>query len=510
MTYKDQDAEYYTDEEFGEELEAASESRFLAILGTSWGLSLVFHGFLLFMMTLVVFLAPRKEKHAKLAVKREIRMKVDETPKPKALFDTPKVEIPRPPVDKPIVPTEPVDVPSEKPKGIDKEALSDKTTTPTLNASDAMGVGGGGSTAFGDRSGKGRAANYGWSSASASSLRSALRWLRDHQSANGSWEAADWKHRCSKGRCSGPGTDEGQARFDVGVTALSLLAFLGDGQTHRSGNYKHTVSRGLHWLMKQQNGSGAIGFGEREDIYNHAIATMALCEAYAMTRDHKIKPKAKRALDFCLKAQNPGQGWRYGVKVGKNDTSVTGWFVLALKAARTAGFKVPSQAFDGALAFLRRATSSRGAAGYFKAGGGSSFIPKQRGMFDQLPTMTAVSLLCRLFAGEKRSTPVLKQGSALVAAAAPSWKSPSGHHSTINYYYWYYGTYAMFQVGGPRWKTWNKAMQSALISHQRTGGCEDGSWDGVGEWCVMGGRVYATAINALTLEIYYRYKRVKG
>jgi hypothetical protein len=30
-------------------------------------------------------------------------------------------------------------------------------------------------------------------------------------------------------------------------------------------------------------------------------------------------------------------------------------------------------------------------------------------------------------------------------------------------------------------------------------------WDPIGEWCVVGGRVYATAINALTLEIYYRY-----
>jgi hypothetical protein len=77
----------------------------------------------------------------------------------------------------------------------------------------------------------------------------------------------------------------------------------------------------------------------------------------------------------------------------------------------------------------------------------------------------------------------------------------------LNFYYWYYGTYAMFQIGESKWRTWNEAMKKALLPTQRRGGCEDGSWDGLGEWCVAGGRVYATALNALTLEIYYRYER---
>ena len=68
----------------------------------------------------------------------------------------------------------------------------------------------------------------------------------------------------------------------------------------------------------------------------------------------------------------------------------------------------------------------------------------------------------------------------------------------------------MFQVGGPKWKEWNKSMQSSLLPTQCMGGPEDGSWPPVGEWCLAGGRVYATAINALTLEIYYRYERAQG
>ena len=41
--------------------------------------------------------------------------------------------------------------------------------------------------------------------------------------------------------------------------------------------------------------------------------------------------------------------------------------------------------------------------------------------------------------------------------------------------------------------------------------CDDGSWDpAVDKWGSIGGRVYATAINVLTLEVYYRYAHVFG
>ena len=75
-------------------------------------------------------------------------------------------------------------------------------------------------------------------------------------------------------------------------------------------------------------------------------------------------------------------------------------------------------------------------------------------------------------------------------------------------FYWYWGSYALFQYGGKKWLTWNEAMKNALLSTQRQGGCADGSWDPVGKWGMVGGRVYSTAINTLTLEIYYRYARI--
>ena len=107
-------------------------------------------------------------------------------------------------------------------------------------------------------------------------------------------------------------------------------------------------------------------------------------------------------------------------------------------------------------------------------------------------------------------TQQIRKGVNLLMREPPLWKEQKGRVlSTINLYYWYYGSYAVFQFGGPTWKKWNDAMQKALLSSQRQGGDEDGSWDPIGEWGIAGGRVYSTAIGAMTLEVYYRFRRAQ-
>jgi hypothetical protein len=79
---------------------------------------------------------------------------------------------------------------------------------------------------------------------------------------------------------------------------------------------------------------------------------------------------------------------------------------------------------------------------------------------------------------------------------------------SIDYYYWFYGSMAMFQIGGKHWKKWREAVLEALLSHQREDGCEKGSWDPLGAWGEEGGRVYTTALAVLALESAYRYTRL--
>jgi hypothetical protein len=93
----------------------------------------------------------------------------------------------------------------------------------------------------------------------------------------------------------------------------------------------------------------------------------------------------------------------------------------------------------------------------------------------------------------------------------PVWQS-----GKIDFYFWYYASLALFQFdgpAGPKWRSWNEEMKNALVKNQNllSTGCRAGSWEPVDLWARhSGGRVYSTAINALTLEVYYRYANVFG
>ena len=249
---------------------------------------------------------------------------------------------------------------------------------------------------------------------------------------------------------------------------------------------------------------------------------MAMAELLLISRDKiKLQKSVDSATRWILRAQNPGFGWKYGYLTGKNDTSVTGWMVLALKTAKactlTRTLKIKKEEYDpafaGALAWFRSATSTvSGITGYQAPGDEGSRItdkyPEDYPFSKELSCMTAVGVLCRLFSGESRRDDAVKAGVAHLMKEIPEWRPATGkRQSKINLYYWYYASYALFQFGGPKWREWNAAMIEALVPTQRVGGCEDGSWDPIGEWGIAGGRVYTTAIGAMTLEVYYRFKR---
>ena len=116
----------------------------------------------------------------------------------------------------------------------------------------------------------------------------------------------------------------------TGATGLALLAFLGAGYTHKDGPYQSEVEKGLYYLTSQMQLSddgGDLGEGVGYAMYPHAIATLALCEAYAMTGDETLKFPAQFAVDFIVHAQHEAGGWRYHPR-DPGDTTVTGWQVI--------------------------------------------------------------------------------------------------------------------------------------------------------------------------------------
>ncbi len=422
--------------------------------------------------------------------------------------------------------------PVEDPVIEDEELKDEPFTGPPSGGS--IGLGGSAGGAFRGRGGRNKLrVEDDWAKLLRSqdqAVERALRWLAAHQSPNGGWSATDFRQWCD-GKPSTDVTKQpdglGKHLYDPGVTGLALQAFLGAGYTNRGKHpFAKVVSRGLRFLKNIQDPEGCFGpRSSQQYVYNHAMAAAAMVEAYGMTGSPIFKGSAQRALDFVAHTRNPYFAWRYGVKPGDNDTSVTGWMAVPLHAARLinqdaikrgkpAPLTIDEQAFEGIKAWLDKVTDpGTGRVGYIQRGGSPA---RPRELVDRFPgesseSMTAVGVLLRIMGGEDpRTSKRVKKGLALIAKKPPVWNLTNGR---IDMVYWHWGMQAMFQAGGEHYRGWLRAAKGAIVDTQRldTTACSyQGSWDPVGPWGLDGGRVYSTALMALTLQVRYRYVRVFG
>jgi ElaB/YqjD/DUF883 family membrane-anchored ribosome-binding protein len=401
-------------------------------------------------------------------------------------------------------------------KGDSKDFLSDKPFKGT-GVNDAIGVGGGPGGKFGGRlGGKRNCVTRGCGSiATESAVVDGLRWLARHQNPDGSWDTDGFPSQCGRfirGACGGPGYPE----YDSGSTSLALLAFLGAGYTHLSRDsydglcFGTVVKNGLKWLMANQDGDGCVGGrSAAKYLYNHAIAALALSEAYGLTGSGLFKDNAQRSIDFLLSAQNPGQGWRYTARSGDNDSSVTGWCVMALKSAEISGLRVVPDAYAGARAWFNKVTGADHDVAYNGPEAfGTVVVQGKTEAYSDHDALVAIGMMSRIFIDRNPNDPHLRGGAERLVRDLPVWDGPR-----IDFYYWYYASLALFQYDGPDgrfWNAWNESMKNALVKSQKKAseGCLNGSWDPIDRWGFEGGRVYATAMNVLTLEVYYRYDNV--
>jgi hypothetical protein len=253
-----------------------------------------------------------------------------------------------------------------------------------------------------------------------------LRWLARHQNEDGSWDADGFAGHCGKiirGTCGGPGYPD----YDTGLTGLSLLAFLGAGYTHLARDtfdgvcFGNVVKKGVKWLVSMQDSDGCVGGrSSPKCMYNHAIATLALCEAYGMTESPVLLEPARKAVDFLVEAQNPRKGWRYTARSGDNDTSVTGWCVMALKSAELSSIPVPRAAYEGARTWLDEVTSEDGRVGYNAKGTGQVVVEGKNGHYADHDALAAIAVMSRIFIDRNRADPRLRAGAELLVRDLPA------------------------------------------------------------------------------------------
>lgn len=336
-------------------------------------------------------------------------------------------------------------------------------------------------------------------------IDAALDWLQRHQHPEGHWSCGQFTASCDHGEaCVG---DTGYPAYDAGITGLATLAFLGAGHTHRHGEYRDTVMRALQWLVSNQDKQGCVGMRLTSNFtYSHAIASQAVIEAYAMTRDPNLAAPSRAAVRFTFAAQNPYKAWRYGIRPGDNDTSVTAWMIQTLASARDAGLEIKEDAIAQALYFVQEMTDEDGHVGYTSRGQGPV---RMVGLEEKYPAessaaLTAAGMLSHLkFPGDDTRRAVdFDKGAARCLARLPSWERPK-----IDLYYWYYATYFLHAYDEKQWSTWNSRLTRLLLDKQRDdSGCARGSWDPIGAWGEEGGRIYSTALSALCLEAPVRYE----
>ena len=323
---------------------------------------------------------------------------------------------------------------------------------------------------------------YGGNTESELAVARGLVWLAKQQKTDGSW-VYDGSHK----------------EEVIASTGMALLPFLAAGQTHKQSKdpkdnkYTKTVQLGLAFLVKSQKPDGS--FKGANNMYSHAIGTIALCEAFGMTTDKAfLRKPAQDAINYIMAAQGVNGSWGYQSKAN-GDTSIVGWQLQALQSAKLCkDLVVRKDVIDKASKFLDSVAqgSQKATYGYASPGAG--------------PTTTAVALLCRYYVdGWGSQHPGMNAG---VDFLNKTWMPEKT--KTYDMYYYYYATQVMHFFEGETWTKWNAAMRDMLIGLQVLDNSKQatyGSWDpDKAPWMGTGcGRLGTTCMCLLTLEVYYRH-----
>ncbi|MGO8899638.1 MAG: squalene--hopene cyclase [Isosphaeraceae bacterium] len=286
-----------------------------------------------------------------------------------------------------------------------------------------------------------------------------------------------------KGEWTGGGYEDGP-----GPVGLGLLVFLASGEDPNFGPYSNHVRRSLRSLITSQDATtGIIG----QSMYHHGFAMLGLAEAYGAVDERTLWPDKKgprsigQALELAVRAAVTAQkknslgGWRYSPDASDADTSVSGAVLVGLLAARNAGFEIPDQSIDKAIAFYKQMTTPSGQVAYTGGLGGFG---------ESIARISIASLVYAVAHRKdlpeyKATVNYLKQ--RLEQQSAQQWQE----------YGRYYQAQALFQGDIDAWDKWNKLLVRQLKAAQKP----DGSFQG------QFGPTLSTSFSLLALALNYRF-----
>ncbi len=303
----------------------------------------------------------------------------------------------------------------------------------------------------------------GGSAKTEAAVKKALDWLTKKQKDDGHWEETSSK---------------------VAHTGLAILCYMSYGVKPTDKTpYGEALSKGLKWLKGQVPESGNMRDGGK--MYDQAIGTLALGEAYGITGNQELSLPVDRATKLLVKAQNSQNGgWRYTPNSTDNDLSVSGWVIMALRSAEMAGKRLSDDTVNKTKRYLDTVSAGKHKGKY----GYKSPAPKY--------CMTSVGMYCQQLLTVRRAVIDERQNES---AAYLNLHLPDKKQK--NYYYWYYGTLCLNLHGGEVWQKWNEKMKPIFLEKQQA----DGSWKAEGSRAKKEGTHVTTCWATLSLSVYYRY-----
>jgi hypothetical protein len=259
-----------------------------------------------------------------------------------------------------------------------------------------------------------------------------------------------------------------QYQGNVAITSLAALAMMAGGHQPGRGTYGDVVTRALRYVLDQDDGRGYLlskTGTSHGPMYGHGFGTLFLAEVQGMVHDKELRTRLrdtlKRAIKLIVDSQNSEGGWRYQPGSRDADVSVTICQIMALRAARNAGFFVSKKAVDKCTEYVKRCQDKDGGFRYQAHAGPSQFARSAAGV---------VALHC---AGVYKG-PEIDSGLNYLMKFKPNGAFNRPEVQMHYYYGHYYAAQAMWTAGDPYWKEWYPAIRDELVNHpdrQRHLGC---------------------------------------
>ena len=172
-------------------------------------------------------------------------------------------------------------------------------------------------------------------------IEKALAYLARTQDADGAWS-------------------DTQFPANTGVTALTCMAFMSEGSQPKVGRFGKNIDRGMEFLMKNVQASGAIagkGSNPLGPMYEHALSTLALIYTFGDRpwQSQQMRDVIAKAIQRISQSQLLDGGWRYQLsREGHADMSVTSNVLWVLRAAKKTGFTVSAESVKKAVKYVER------------------------------------------------------------------------------------------------------------------------------------------------------------